>query len=67
MRKTSLKKKSAWWTYCPDARAYYFRPSAAAKPPYLRQIQVEAIIDVAADGTLAGIEIIDTKAPPPPE
>jgi len=62
-----LKERKATWTYDGDAHAYYFAPKSRAKPPYRKQIFVEAIIDVAEDGTLAGIEIIDSDAPPPPK
>ena len=57
---------AARWTYDYVVHAYYFSPATRAKGPYRKQIRVEAILDVADDGTLAGIEIIDTKAPPPP-
>lgn len=62
----SLVKRAAYWTWCDQARAYYFRPVQAKPPPYLAQIEVTAILDVAADGTLAGVEIIDSRVPPPP-
>ena len=45
---------------------YYFAPANRAKPPYLKQVFVQAILDIAADGTLAGVELIDAKMPPPP-
>jgi len=61
-----MKKYSAYWTYDPIVNAYYFAPSSRTKPPYLKQVRVEAILDVAKDGTLAGVEIIDPNAPPPP-
>jgi len=43
---------------------YYIKPLARKPPPYKNQRRVEAIIDIAEDGTLAGIELID-KMPPP--
>src|SRR6185312_12493297 len=55
----------AQWTYDPEAEAYYFAPMQAAPPPYLTQRHVEAIIDIASDGTLAGVELIDNMPPPP--
>lgn len=61
-----LESRTANWTYDEGARAYYFAPSERSQAPYLKQVHVEAIIDVADDGTLAGIEIIDERAPPPP-
>lgn len=59
------KSMAAQWTYDPEAEAYYFAPLQAAPPPYLRQRHVEAIIDIASDGTLAGVELIDNMPPPP--
>ncbi len=61
-----LERRSAYWTYDPEAEAYYFGLTDRRKPPYLKQIHVEAILDVADDGTLAGVEIIDPRAPKPP-
>lgn len=57
----------AIWTYDNDSHggAWYVRIEPRTKPPYRRQIHVEAIIDVAEDGTMAGIEIIDHRAPRP--
>jgi hypothetical protein len=37
----------------------------AAAGPYRRQREVRAIIDIADDGTLAGVELIDRMPPPP--
>lgn len=45
--------------------AHYVKLQNAGPPPYLRQVRVEAILDVDADGRLAGIEIVDDRAPPP--
>ena len=36
-----------------------------APPPYTKQREVRAIIDIADDGTLAGVELIDGMPPPP--
>jgi len=52
-------------TYDKDAHTYYFKPSMCLGPPYLKQLHVEAIVDVAEDGTLGGVEIIDRKMPKP--
>lgn len=60
------EKHSAYWTYDPQGPAYYFAPTNRAAPPYLRQIEVKAILDIAADGTLAGVELVFGKLPPPP-
>lgn len=56
---------AAQWTYDPEAEAYYFAPMQAAPGPYRQQRHVDAIIDIAADGTLAGVELIDNMPPPP--
>lgn len=60
-----MLKGDATWTYCPQSGAWYFEPTNRAKPPYMRQIVVEAIIDVDADGRLAGVEIVDVNVPEP--
>jgi len=62
VRKGSM---AAQWTYDPEAHAYYFAPMQAAAPPYPTQRHVDAILDIAADGTLAGVELIDNMPPPP--
>jgi hypothetical protein len=58
---------SAQWAYDPEARAYYFAPLQAAAPPYTTR-EVTAIIDIASDGTLAGVELVEMKhaLPEPP-
>lgn len=38
---------------------YYIALDGREQGPYLRQKHVSAILDIAADGTLAGIELID--------
>lgn len=63
-------KRSAYWTFDEKAaetvgNLYYFAPLDRSPPPYLTQRRVEAIIDIAADGTLAGVELIDNMPPPP--
>lgn len=64
-QKTLRVHGPAIWSYDYEAEAWYVRIEPRRKPPYIRQIHVEAIIDVADDGSLAGIEIIDDKCPPP--
>lgn len=59
-------RKSAYWTYDPEAHAYYFAPNARTSPPYKEQRHVTAILDVASDGTLAGVELVMGDLPPPP-
>ena len=49
---------SARWKYDPRARAWYFALAERAEPPYLRQIVVEAILDMDSEGRLAGVEIL---------
>lgn len=69
--KDRLPRQEAFWTH--DARAakeigenlFYFAPVNRAPPPYKTQKCVEAIIDIAADGTLAGVELIYGMPPPP--
>ncbi len=34
-----------------------------APGPYLTQRHVKAIVDIASDGTLAGVELIDSMPP----
>lgn len=42
---------------------YYFAPETRAPGPYRKQRHVRAIIDIASDGTLAGVELIDDMPP----
>lgn len=61
---------TAWATYSHEddehvGHLYCFRPVGRAPGPYTTQRHVSAIIDVADDGTLAGVELIDTMPPPP--
>jgi len=63
----SLHKYVAYWTYDPEAEAYYFAPVQRRKPPYKEQRHVTAILDIADDGTLAGVELVMGELPPPPE
>lgn len=44
---------------------YYFSPLDRAAGPYRQQRRVEAIIDIDADGNLAGVELIDNMPLPP--
>lgn len=65
------KMRPGWWTHDDHAmeeigeHLYYFAPSNAASPPYKTQKHVEAVIDIAEDGTLAGVELIEGMPPPP--
>lgn len=66
-----MRRHPAYFTF--DQRAweeqnlalYYFAPVERASPPYLEQRRVEAIIDISADGRLAGVELIDNMPLPP--
>lgn len=44
---------------------YYFRASVSRDFPRPTQRHVNAILDIADDGTLAGVELIDNMPPPP--
>lgn len=44
---------------------YYIEIDGRSPPPYTTQREVRAIVDIATDGTLAGIELIDDMPPPP--
>ena len=66
----ALRRHTAWWTHDADAaievgHLYYFAPADRSPGPYKTQRHVTAIIDIAADGTLAGVELIDDMPPPP--
>jgi len=63
-----MRKRPGYWTYddSEGQRAYYFGPLHPTAPPYLHQRHVEAILDVASDGTLAGVELVFGDLPPPP-
>lgn len=67
MSSDRMKKNAAYWTYDPKAEAYYFAPVQRTEPPYLVQRHVTAILDIASDGTLAGIELVLGDLPPPPK
>ena len=60
-----MKRCKASFTYDEQVHAYYFEPDEKHEPPYRKQIHEKAIVDVAADGSLAGVEIIDPKMPKP--
>lgn len=66
MTERKLPKLEAWWTYDYEANAYYFAPAPRTEGPYKHQLEVTAILDIASDGTLAGIELVFGQLPPPP-
>lgn len=65
-----MDKRPGFWTLDDEAvedvgHLYYFAPVNRHPPPYKTQRRVTAIIDIAPDGTLAGVELIDDMPPPP--
>lgn len=62
-----LERRPAYWTYYADGPAYYFAPTDRRPRPYRKQVRVTAILDIADDGTLAGVELVLGDLPPPPE
>lgn len=67
----AVEMHSAFFTFDREAylehgeRLYYFCPDVRAPGPYRQQRHVQAIIDIADDGTLAGVELIDNMPMPP--
>ncbi len=67
----AMEKRPAYWTHDDESaedmkmHLYYFAPTNRAPPPYTEQRHVQAIIDIAEDGTLAGVELIYNMPPPP--
>lgn len=61
MEDEKTKWRKAVFTYedSPAGPLYYFAMPVRPPGPYLEQRIVDAIIDIAADGSLAGIELID--------
>lgn len=51
-----LKQLSASYTHDPEAEMYYFAPSERAPGPYKKQIKISAMVDIASDGSFAGVE-----------
>lgn len=67
----SLERYPAYWTHDAEAvddvgHCYYLAPISRGKPPYTTQRTVTAIVDIAEDGTFAGVELIFNMPPPPP-
>ena len=65
-----LERRPGYWTYDGDdvqlnGHLYYFGPLNRAPGPYRTQRVVSAIIHIADDGTLAGVELIYDMPPPP--
>jgi hypothetical protein len=53
-----MAKGTAHWSYDARGNAWWFLLNERAAPPYKRQVLVEAILDLDADGRLAGVEIL---------
>jgi hypothetical protein len=63
---SDLTRYPATFTYDGDGEeAYYFAPAERPKGPYLKQVTTEAIINVAFDGTFAGVELFPRGVLPP--
>lgn len=63
----NMTRLSVRCTYDSEAGAYYFRLADAKEPFYKTQREVQAILDIASDGTLAGVELVAGDLPPPPK
>lgn len=57
---------TAEWCFDQDAGAWYVALDERARPPYLHQREVNAILDIDDNGRLAGIEILEPILPPLP-
>ena len=63
---TVRDRRKSVFTYEHDDAAghlYYFAPQTTTPGPYLTQRHVQAIVDIASDGTFAGVELIDNMPP----
>jgi hypothetical protein len=66
-----MTEHPAYWTHDDEAvksigqHLYYFAPTNRAPGPYKQQRFVVAVVDIAADGTLAGVELVENMPPPP--
>ncbi len=58
-----MQRGVAYWTYDDDVGAWYFGLCQRADPPYLTQRHFDAIVDLDADGRLAGIELLQPLEP----
>lgn len=68
--KDKLDAYPAYWTCSENPHTgplYYFKITNAYPPPYNNQRHVDAILDIADDGTLAGVELVHVDRPPPPK
>ena len=62
-----MRQHSAFWTYDSEVRAYYFAPTSRRPSPYRRQIEATVVLDIADDGSLAGIELLAPATVCPPQ
>jgi len=54
-----MKRHPAYFTYDSEAGAYYFAPENRSKPlDGNKTRKATVLLDIAADGTLAGIELL---------
>lgn len=61
------RQGEATWTWDAEHGCWYVALAERRNAPYLQRVSVSAIIDLDAEGRVAGIEIVDTKMPGPPE
>jgi uncharacterized protein YuzE len=61
MEALSVITGTGYWTYDSEAKAWYFGLNERSAPPYRKQVFLEAIIDLDADGRVAGFEIISGR------
>ncbi len=59
----AMERGEAYWTYDSEAGAWYFGLKSKAAPPYLTQRHFDAIVDLDAEGRLAGIELLQPLLP----
>ena len=56
-----MARGTGYWTYERRSGAWYFGLNERAPPPYRKQVLIEAILDLDADGRLGGIEILTRR------
>ena len=59
-----MERGSAYWTYDDEAGAWYLGLDERTPPPYTTQRHTNAILDLDADGRLAGVELPEPIQPP---
>ncbi len=63
LRAKMMTSGGAYWSYDPSVGAWYFGLEERVSPPYLTQRRVTAILDLDAQGRLAGVEILESLEP----